>query len=229
MVPALEVCAIPSPRIRRMADPIVIIGMSRSGTTFVGRLLESRPGVHLETEPHMVWKAGSFSMRDRTVRAGVQKSSFLRFEEFGADRVGRLVPPEPPEDVGRAARLVEPASRGDVRPYAGEVESVLPFVRDGFVPLEADRTGVARAVPGESEPGLPGYTVVDFTVSRSLVRNLDVFLGVQNVFDREYIVGTLPTTIGSPAQYPRRSGRAISASGAWTEARSSWKLFGCRQ
>jgi outer membrane receptor protein involved in Fe transport len=25
-----------------------------------------------------------------------------------------------------------------------------------------------------------------------------VFFGVQNLFDKEYVVGTLPTTIGSP-------------------------------
>jgi outer membrane receptor protein involved in Fe transport len=56
----------------------------------------------------------------------------------------------------------------------------------------------ARIVPGESEPGLPGYTMVDLSVSRALVRNVDVFLGVQNLLNEEYIVGTLPTTIGSP-------------------------------
>jgi outer membrane receptor protein involved in Fe transport len=56
-----------------------------------------------------------------------------------------------------------------------------------------------RVVPGESEPGLPGYTIVDLTASRSLVRNnLEAFFGVQNLFDQQYIVGTLPTTIGSP-------------------------------
>lgn len=47
-------------RPERPTPPIVIIGMSRSGTTLVGRLLESQPDVHLETEPHMLWKAGSF-------------------------------------------------------------------------------------------------------------------------------------------------------------------------
>jgi phytoene dehydrogenase-like protein len=31
-----------------------------------------------------------------------------------------------------------------------------------------------------------------------LSRNLDVFLGVQNLFDTEYHVGLVPTTIGSP-------------------------------
>jgi iron complex outermembrane receptor protein len=55
-----------------------------------------------------------------------------------------------------------------------------------------------RVVPGESEPGLPGYAVVDITASRTLMRNLDAFIGIQNLFDKEYIVGTLPTTIGTP-------------------------------
>jgi outer membrane receptor protein involved in Fe transport len=55
-----------------------------------------------------------------------------------------------------------------------------------------------RAVPGESEPGLPGYTMADVTVSRTINRNFDVFVGMQNLFDKEYIVSTLPTTIGAP-------------------------------
>ena len=33
---------------------------------------------------------------------------------------------------------------------------------------------------------------------REIGRNLDVFVGVQNLFDKEYIVQTLPTTVGSP-------------------------------
>ncbi len=47
-------------------------------------------------------------------------------------------------------------------------------------------------------PGLPGYTVVDLTASRTLARNLDVFVGAENLFNQQYFVGTLPTTIGSP-------------------------------
>ena len=53
-------------------------------------------------------------------------------------------------------------------------------------------------VPGESAAGLPGYTSVELTVLRRVTRNLDVFLGVQNLFDTEYYVGLVPTTIGSP-------------------------------
>jgi outer membrane receptor protein involved in Fe transport len=45
---------------------------------------------------------------------------------------------------------------------------------------------------------LPGYTVVDLTLARNLQRNVEAFFGVQNLFDREYLVGTLPTTVGTP-------------------------------
>jgi|SoiMethySBSTD1v2_1073268.scaffolds.fasta_scaffold04193_14 outer membrane receptor protein involved in Fe transport len=56
----------------------------------------------------------------------------------------------------------------------------------------------ARIKPGETDPGLPAYGMVDISASRAIVRNLDVFFGVQNLFDREYYVMLLPTTTGSP-------------------------------
>jgi outer membrane receptor protein involved in Fe transport len=67
----------------------------------------------------------------------------------------------------------------------------------------------ARAVPSAAlsaagydvvlnEPGLPGYATSDLTLSRAINKDLDVFVGIQNLFDREYFVGTLPTTVGSP-------------------------------
>jgi outer membrane receptor protein involved in Fe transport len=55
-----------------------------------------------------------------------------------------------------------------------------------------------RIVPGETEPGLPGYAMVDLTAYRAISSQFDVFAGVQNLLDTEYIVGTLPTTIGAP-------------------------------
>ena len=55
-----------------------------------------------------------------------------------------------------------------------------------------------RTVPGLDEPGLPKYTLLSLTASRALGRNVDAFFGVQNLFDEEYFVGTLPTTVGSP-------------------------------
>jgi outer membrane receptor protein involved in Fe transport len=56
----------------------------------------------------------------------------------------------------------------------------------------------ARIKPGETEPGLPAYGIVDLSASRDIGRNIEVFFGVQNLFDQEYTVQLLPTTIGSP-------------------------------
>ena len=47
-------------------------------------------------------------------------------------------------------------------------------------------------------PGLPGYAIVDLTASRDFGRNLQVFFGVQNLFDQVYFVQTNPSTIGTP-------------------------------
>jgi outer membrane receptor protein involved in Fe transport len=55
-----------------------------------------------------------------------------------------------------------------------------------------------RRVPGLDEPGLPGYALLSITASRNITRNVDAFFGIQNTFDEEYFVGTLPTTVGSP-------------------------------
>ena len=46
--------------------------------------------------------------------------------------------------------------------------------------------------------GLPGYTVVDLSVSRNLGRNIQAFFGVQNLTDKVYFVQTNPSTIGTP-------------------------------
>jgi outer membrane receptor protein involved in Fe transport len=45
---------------------------------------------------------------------------------------------------------------------------------------------------------LPKYAVADLMASRGFGRNLEIFLAVQNMFDTEYFVGTLPTTVGAP-------------------------------
>ena len=55
-----------------------------------------------------------------------------------------------------------------------------------------------RTVPGLDRPGLPKYALFSLTATRALGRNVDALLGVQNLFDEEYFVGTLPTTVGSP-------------------------------
>ena len=56
---------------------------------------------------------------------------------------------------------------------------------------------ILRGTPKE-EIGLSAYSVTNLTVSRTVNRNLDLFLGVQNLFGTLYYVGTNPTTVGTP-------------------------------
>lgn len=56
----------------------------------------------------------------------------------------------------------------------------------------------SRLVPGYDTPGLPKYAVVSLQASRRVSNSLDVFVGAQNLFDQQYFVGTLPTTVGTP-------------------------------
>ena len=45
---------------------------------------------------------------------------------------------------------------------------------------------------------LPGYGAAGLTVSREVVKRVEAFVGVQNMFNKTFNVATLPTTIGSP-------------------------------
>ncbi|MCU1385727.1 MAG: putative TonB-dependent receptor [Acidobacteria bacterium] len=101
-----------------------------------------------------------------------------------------------------------PKHRGSVRAayFNPKFASVAFSVQ--FFGAQFDDDQNVRAVPAaalaelgysvSATPGLPGYTVADLSVSRTFGRYLEAFAGVQNLFDQAYIVGTLPTTIGSP-------------------------------
>ena len=64
-----------------------------------------------------------------------------------------------------------------------------------FIPAA---TLIEAGYDASATPGLPGYTSVDLTVSRDFGRNLQVFVGAQNLFDQAYFVQTNPSTIGTP-------------------------------
>jgi outer membrane receptor protein involved in Fe transport len=104
-----------------------------------------------------------------------------------------------PALVGKFLQEV-PKNRGTYRvSYADPKLATIAFGVQ-FVGLQFD-TGDdtnTRAVPGYSYPGLPAYAVSELTITRGIGRNVDVFFGAQNLFGQEYIVATLPTTIGSP-------------------------------
>jgi len=48
---------------------------------------------------------------------------------------------------------------------------------------------------------MASYVTADVSASRNIVKGVDVFFGMQNMFNQTYVVATLPTTIGSPRLY----------------------------
>jgi outer membrane receptor protein involved in Fe transport len=108
-------------------------------------------------------------------------------EEFAANRslVGRFLPQVP----SHRGALLAVYSNATIGTFTAAVQ---------MVGRQFDDDQNVRVVPGYSEPGLPKYTLVNLNASRALGRNFEIFGGVQNLLDRVYFVGTLPTTIGSP-------------------------------
>jgi outer membrane receptor protein involved in Fe transport len=114
-----------------------------------------------------------------------------------------------PGNPGEACVLPQvPAHRGSLRVVYSNPRYATVAVGFQFFGRQFDDDQNVRAVPApalidagyaaSADAGLPRYTVADLTVSRAVGRNADLFFGVQNLFDRQYFVGTLPTTIGSP-------------------------------
>jgi outer membrane receptor protein involved in Fe transport len=102
-----------------------------------------------------------------------------------------------PALVGRRLPQV-PAHRGSLQIAYSRPRLVNLALGVQFVGRQFDDDENVRTVPGQDAPGLPGYVMTDLTLSRSITGTLDVFVGIQNLFQQEYIVGTLPTTIGAP-------------------------------
>jgi outer membrane receptor protein involved in Fe transport len=91
-----------------------------------------------------------------------------------------------------------PKHRGSVNVAYSNRRIVTASVTTFFYGRQYDDDLNARTKPGETEPGLPAYGTVEISALREIGRNLDVFFGVQNLFDKEYYVGFSPTTIGTP-------------------------------
>jgi outer membrane receptor protein involved in Fe transport len=91
-----------------------------------------------------------------------------------------------------------PKHRGSVSASYSSPRYVTVAVGSTFFGRQFDDDLNVRTKPGETEPGLPPYGILDFSVSRDFGRNFEVFFGVQNLLDQEYTVQLLPTTTGSP-------------------------------
>ncbi|HET9266701.1 MAG TPA: TonB-dependent receptor [Vicinamibacterales bacterium] len=91
-----------------------------------------------------------------------------------------------------------PKHRGSVNLSYSNPRIVTASVTTFFYGRQFDDDLNLRTKPGETEPGLPAYGTMEISALREIGRNLEVFFGVQNLFDTEYYVGFAPTTIGTP-------------------------------
>jgi outer membrane receptor protein involved in Fe transport len=160
------------------------------------RLVGGEAGVRLEPLRNLTIRSTWFDNRVKNPVSNVTRQDLvntLQRQNLGRTRIWGLQ-----NDVEYRFSSAWHVSAGYLYNQAKVTEfAANPALVGKFLPQVPEHRG-SLVVPGESAPGLPGYTIVDLTASRTIASNFDVFFGIQNLFDEQYIVGTLPTTIGSP-------------------------------
>jgi outer membrane cobalamin receptor len=105
------------------------------------------------------------------------------------------------DDATVKENITNPALVGNLLPEVpknrGSVQ--VAYVNPKLATVAFDIQGVGAQFDDDLNTRvLPGYAVADFSVSRTITKNFDAYIGMQNIFNAVYDVATLPTTIGSP-------------------------------
>jgi outer membrane receptor protein involved in Fe transport len=158
----------------RVRDPVSNVTIAAAGASVtqqrqnLGRT--SVRGLEFDVDYRVgtIWTFSASYLHDRAVVAGNAAQSSL---------VGNLLPQVP-------------VHRGSLRavfsaPHAATVTADLLYTGAQF----DDDLNSRR---------LPPYAIVNLTASHAIRRNVELFASIENLFNRTYIVGTFPTTIGSP-------------------------------
>lgn len=75
---------------------ILVIGMARSGTTLVSHILGSLPNVHIEVEPHALWKSGNFChLSDEEYTVNISITDYIRKKILDAAKGKNIVEKSP--------------------------------------------------------------------------------------------------------------------------------------
>lgn len=166
----------------RITDPVSNVTLSASGATVtqqrqnLGATRVSGVQTSVDYRAGASWKmSGAYIYQHARVTANDANSAL----------VGKLLPQVP-------------RHRGSLQVTFADPRVVTASLELLAMGRQFDDDLNVRTVPGNTAAGLPKYAVVSLSVSRAIGLRLSAFVGVQNLFDREYIVGTLPTTVGSP-------------------------------
>jgi iron complex outermembrane receptor protein len=121
-----------------------------------------------------------FRLREWRITAGyVHEAATVKENATNPALVGNLLPEVP-------------RNRGSLR---------ISYTNPRFATIAFDVQGIGAQFDDDlNTPSrlMPAYGTADLTASRAISRNVDGFLGIQNLFNETYVVATLPTTIGSP-------------------------------
>ena len=120
------------------AAPVIVIGMSRSGTTFVSELLALGEGTFLAAEPHLLWKCTSWP---RVADDHYQVSA--RVAETVRSRLAA---------VAGGNTLIEKSPPTVLRPHL--VESVFPEATVVIVTLDPARVVASNVRKALNEPAV---------------------------------------------------------------------------
>lgn len=119
-------------------NPIIIIGMARSGTTLVSHVLGSLSEAHTEVEPHALWKSGNFQfLNDQEYRCSESISSRIRNKFL--------------KSLPQGKTLVEKSPINSIRPDL--VYSVFPDARIIYIerdPVRCIYSNYSRSLSNDS-------------------------------------------------------------------------------
>jgi outer membrane receptor protein involved in Fe transport len=175
------------------------------GTWFDNRIKDAIANVTIATNTRQLKNLGSTNI------AGFQTDAAYRVNAswsvsgayvFENAKVHESVPDAANVDLTGKYLAEVPKNRGSLQVSFNHPKYATLALATQFVGMQFDDDqNIAQILPGvagKTQTGLPGYSVTDFTASRTINRNVDVFFGVQNLFGTVYYVGTNPTTIGTP-------------------------------
>ena len=204
----------------RMKDPIsnVTIGNNLQQRQNLGRTRITGLQTDVEYRFGPSWRfSGSYlyesaRVRESSATIGLPAGTNLATNCPGPDSNGTTAG----TGTGEACYLAEvPKNRGAFRmtysnPKYATVAFGVQFVGAQFdddqnsrvVPAaaleDAGYDAIAKPITDPSVAGLPKYALVDLSASRAINWGLDVFLSAENLLNRDYFIGTVPTILGPP-------------------------------
>ena len=177
-------------------------GLAWRATWFDNRIEDAVSNVTISSTPALVTRQRKNLGRTRVagIQTDVEYRPNSRLSVSAAYLYNRATikeADEVPALVGLVLPQV-PRHRGSVEISYSDPRYATLVVQVQGIGRQFDDDENIRVVPGETEPGLPAYGLASLSLSREIGRTLEVFASVQNLFEQEYFVGTLPTTVGSP-------------------------------